>query len=171
MANFDSAFDKMIRNEGGFKLTHIEGDRGGQTYAGIARNAHPNWVGWQFIDANDLSNNKLTQSVREFYRKEFWDRIAGDAITNQSIAETLFDFAVNAGSATAAKLAQIVVGVVPDGAIGPRTLTALNGCDPELFALKYALAKVSRYAEICNRDRTQSKFLLGWINRTLKELT
>ena len=29
MANFDPAFDKMIRNEGGFKLTHIEGDRGG----------------------------------------------------------------------------------------------------------------------------------------------
>jgi lysozyme family protein len=39
MANFDPAFDKMIRNEGGFKLTNIEGDRGGQTYAGIARNA------------------------------------------------------------------------------------------------------------------------------------
>ena len=39
------------------------------------------------------------------------------------------------------------------------------------IGLKYALAKVSRYAEICNRDRTQSNFLLGWINRTLKELT
>jgi hypothetical protein len=26
MANFDPAFDKMIRNEGGFKLTNIEGD-------------------------------------------------------------------------------------------------------------------------------------------------
>ena len=24
MANFDPAFDKMIRNEGGFKTTHIE---------------------------------------------------------------------------------------------------------------------------------------------------
>ena len=24
MANFDPAFDKMIRNEGGFKITHIE---------------------------------------------------------------------------------------------------------------------------------------------------
>ena len=171
MANFDPAFDKMIRNEGGFKLTNIEGDRGGQTYAGIARNAHPNWVGWQFIDANDLSNNKLTQSVYDFYRKEFWNRIAGDAITHQTIAETLFDFAVNAGSGTAAKLAQIVVGTVPDGAMSPKTLAALNGYDPELFKLKYALAKVSRYAEICNRDRSQSKFLLGWINRTLKELT
>ena len=36
MADFDPAFDKMIRNEGGFKLTNIAGDRGGQTYAGIA---------------------------------------------------------------------------------------------------------------------------------------
>jgi hypothetical protein len=33
------------------------------------------------------------------------------------------------------------------------------------------LWNASRYVEICNRDRTQSKFLLGWINRTLKELT
>ena len=171
MALFDPAFDKMIRNEGGFKLTHIEGDCGGQTYAGIARNSHPNWPGWRFVDANDLTRVELTQSVRDFYRSEFWNRIAGDAITQQSIAEMLFDFAVNAGSGTAAKLAQIVVGVVPDGGIGPKTLAALNGCDPELFALKYALAKVSRYAEICNRDRSQSKFLLGWINRTLKELT
>ena len=171
MANFDPAFDKMIRNEGGFKLTNIEGDRGGQTYAGIARNVHPGWPGWRFVDAGDLTQVELTQSVRDFYRREFWDRVSGDSITSQTVAETLFDFAVNAGTGTAAKLAQIVVGVVPDGAIGPRTLTALNGCEPELFALKYALAKVSRYAEICNRDRTQSKFLLGWINRTLKELT
>lgn len=171
MANFDPAFDKMIRNEGGFKLTNIEGDRGGQTYAGIARNAHPNWSGWRHVDANALTSAELTQSVRDFYRSEFWNRTSGDAITSQTIAETLFDFAVNAGTGTAAKLAQIVVGVVPDGGIGPKTLAAINGCDETLFTLKYALAKVTRYAEICNRDRSQSKFLLGWINRTLKELT
>ena len=171
MATFDSAFDKMIRNEGGFKLTHIEGDRGGQTYAGIARNAHPNWPGWRLVDAGDLARVELTKSVRDFYRKEFWDRISATTIFEQRIAEMIFDFAVNAGCGTAVKLAQIVVGTVPDGAMGPKTLSALNGCDPELFALKYALTKVSRYAEICNRDRTQSKFLLGWINRTLKDLT
>ena len=53
MATFDPAFDKMIRNEGGFKLTNIEGDRGGQTYAGIARNVHPDIEGfvYDFPDA------------------------------------------------------------------------------------------------------------------------
>jgi hypothetical protein len=32
------------------------------------------------------------------------------------------------------------------------------------------LAKMARYAEICNKNRTQVKFLLGWLNRTLKGL-
>ena len=131
MANFDPAFDKMIRNEGGFKLTNIEGDRGGQTYAGIARNVHPGWPGWRFVDAGDLTQVELTQSVRDFYRREFWDRIGGDAITHQTIAETLFDFAVNAGSGTAAKLAQIVVGWCRMAASVPRrwprsTVASLN---------------------------------------------
>ena len=80
MADFQPAFEKMIRNEGGYKLHNIASDRGGQTYAGIARNSHPNWPGWRFIDANDLDNAELTQRVREFYKAQFWDKISGDGI-------------------------------------------------------------------------------------------
>jgi len=32
----------------------------------------------------------------------------------------------------------------------------------------YALAKIARYRDIVTRDRSQMKFLLGWLNRTLK---
>ena len=46
MADFLQAFESMIRNEGGYKLHSAEGDRGGMTYAGIARNFHPTWPGW-----------------------------------------------------------------------------------------------------------------------------
>jgi len=42
--------------------------------------------------------------------------------------------------------------------------------DGQRFKEQYALAKIARYAEICNKNRTQSKFLLGWINRTLGSL-
>ena len=31
MADFNPAFEKMIHDEGGFQLTNIPGDRGGQT--------------------------------------------------------------------------------------------------------------------------------------------
>jgi hypothetical protein len=44
----------MIYNEGGFKLIDIAADRGGQTYAGIARNFHPNWPGWHCIDSKGI---------------------------------------------------------------------------------------------------------------------
>lgn len=170
MAEFINAYEKMIRNEGGYKLHIVRGDRGGQTYAGISRNHHPQWPGWRHIDNNDLDNLELTQRVREFYRKHFWDRIDGDQINDQSIAHTLFDFAVNAGCRTAVKLAQLVLGATPDGIVGPQTLEKLNQIDGDAFSIRYCLAKVARYAEIVNRDRSQAKFLLGWINRTLKAL-
>jgi len=168
MAEFNPAFEKMIHDEGGYQLTNIPGDRGGMTYAGIARNANPDWAGWQFIDRKDFGG--ATQLVREFYKVNFWDRIRGDNLTNQAIAETIFNFAVNTGVGVASKLAQLIVGVTPDGAIGAKTLERLNICTAEKFLPAYALAKISRYAQICNKDRSQSKFLLGWINRTLAGL-
>jgi hypothetical protein len=50
------------------------------------------------------------------------------------------------------------------------TLQKFNKVEPEAFKKAYALAKITRYADICNKNRTQSKFLLGWINRTLSGL-
>jgi lysozyme family protein len=169
MADFNPAFEKMISDEGGFQLTNIPGDRGGQTYAGIARNANPNWPGWALVDRQEMGG-QLTPMVREFYRTNYWNRIRGDEIADQQIAETIFNFGVNAGVGLAIKLAQVVAGATPDGGIGPKTIELLNRCTAKGFMASYALAKITRYAEICNRNRDQSKFLLGWINRTLRGL-
>lgn len=166
MADFLPAYESMIRNEGGYKLHTVKGDRGGMTYAGIARNFHPNWLGWDAIDRGYIPDTEL---VRDFYRINFWNKVRGDDIENQRIARSLFDFAVNAGVSTAVKLAQIVAGVTPDGAIGPRTIEALNKLDGGSFVTAYALAKIARYRDIVARDRSQIKFLMGWINRTLLE--
>ena len=170
MADFEPAFEIMIRNEGGYVNHTVSGDRGGQTFAGIARNFHSGWEGWQLIDRNDMDNPRLTELVREFYKTDFWDKIKGDKIDSQQIAETLFDFAVNAGYRTAGKLAQLVVGATPDGIIGPVSLKAINAVEEEHFVAKYALAKVARYLEIVKRDRSQMKFMVGWLNRTLRDV-
>jgi len=171
MADFEPSFEKMIMNEGGYVLHTVPGDNGGQTYAGIARNFHQGWEGWEIIDRGDMDNDLLTEMVRIFYKENFWDRVKGDDIKQQGIAESIFDFAVNAGIKTASKLAQLVVGTTPDGKIGPKTLVQINASDEETFILKYALAKITRYTEIVKRNPTQKKFLLGWINRTLGALT
>lgn len=166
MADFLPAFERMIRNEGGYRLHNVQGDKGGQTYAGIARNRWPSWHGWRDIDAGQIPE---TEMVREFYRANFWQPVRGEEISDQRIAESIFDFAVNAGVGVAAKIAQIVAGVTPDGVLGPRSMLALNAIDGELFRSAYALAKIARYRDIVTRDRSQLKFLLGWINRALKE--
>jgi lysozyme family protein len=166
MADFLPAYESMIRNEGGYVLHTVPGDRGGMTYAGIARNFHPSWPGWVAIDRGDTPETDL---VRQFYRANFWTPIRGDEIADQRIARTIFDFAVNAGVRTAAILAQTVVGATPDGKIGQKTVALLNAFDGEMFVMAYALAKLARYRDIVTRDKTQEKFLLGWLNRTLKE--
>jgi lysozyme family protein len=172
MAQFESAFEEMIRDEGGYVLHEIPGDTGGSTYAGIARNKNPQWAGWALVDKKEFGGS-LTGMVRDFYRAEFWDKMRGNEIQNQEVAATIFNFGVNAGMSMAVKLAQLVVGSTPDGGIGPKTVEKLNLItDGQRFKESYALAKIARYAQICNADksRTQSKFLLGWINRTLAGL-
>jgi lysozyme family protein len=169
MADFGPAFEKMLHDEGGMQLTDIPGDRGGMTYAGIARNPNPDWPGWALVDRKEFGGS-LTPMVRDFYHANYWARIRGNEIRDQQIAETIFNFAVNTGTGVAIKLAQVIVGATPDGGIGPKTVELLNQCTPEKFVPSYALAKIQRYVSICLKDRTQSKFLLGWVRRSLEGL-
>ena len=170
MTDFKSSFERMIENEGGYVLHEVEGDRGGMTFGGISRHFNPDWLGWSVIDSGDWLLEDLKSLVRSFYHRNYWDRIRGDEFSRQEVADTVFDFAVNSGVKTASTLAQLVVGAKPDGIIGSKTLKLLNLYDSEDFKVLYALAKVKRYSEIVNRDKSQSKFLLGWINRTLRGL-
>lgn len=170
MANFLPVFERMIKDEGGYKLHRVAGDTGGWTYAGIARNKNPDWSGWAYLDRGETPPSEL---VREFYREGYWDPVRGEDLP-QEIAESIFNFAVNSSApyrpVIAVKLAQLVVGATPDGVLGPKTAEKLKAIDPQIFKLAYALAKITRYRDICMRDRTQTKFLLGWINRTLERI-
>lgn len=166
MAEFLPAFETMIVREGGYVLHTVAGDTGGQTYAGIARNKNPQWPGWATIDQGGTPPAEL---VRSFYRPHFWDANSLGDLADQRVASTVFDFGVNAGTGTAAKLAQLVVGTTPDGRMGPKTIAAMNAYSPDLFLAHYTLAKIARYRDIVRRDRVQAKFLLGWLNRALEQ--
>lgn len=169
MADFAPAYERTILNEGGYMLHDVPGDKGGLTYAGIARKKNPQWVGWAYIDRGDTPP---TQMVRDFYFAGWWTPLRLNDVQNQRVAETLYDFAINSSGygkpAVAAKLAQLVVGVAPDGVFGPKTVAALNAYNPELFLARYALVKLARYRDIVRKDKTQIKFLMGWINRLLE---
>lgn len=170
MADFERAYERTIVNEGGYKLHKVDGDAGGLTYAGIARNMNPQWEGWAFIDRGETPPSDL---VRKFYHQGYWLPLRGHEVESQRVAESLYDFAVNTSAPgrprVAVVLAQIVVGATPDGVVGPRTLDALNKTSPELFLARFALAKIARYCEIVDRRPGDLKFLKGWCRRALKE--
>lgn len=158
MADFDKAILKTLIHEGGSKITDDPDDRGGLTKYGISQRSYPN------VDIRNLTE----EQAKEIYKRDYWDKVKADDIQSQEVAENIFDTAVNMGPRTAGRLAQMAADVEPvDGVIGPISVAGLNKKDPETFIAEFTIAKIARYAHLCNRDRSQRKYLLGWINRAL----
>ncbi len=157
MADFSPAIAKTLAREGGARFTDNPDDRGGATKYGLSQRAYPN------LDIRNLTEAQ----ARDLYKRDYWDRLGGDQIADQSVAENLFDTGVNMGVRTACRLAQLCLNLPADGVCGAQTLQVLNAADPRLFLANYTVGKIARYAGICNQDKSQSKFLLGWLNRAL----
>ena len=116
-----------------------------------------------------LSNSNFKERIIKFYKTLFWDEINGDKILSQTFAESFFDFGVNAGTPTAAKILQRLIGVKDDGDIGPTTIYVLN-CEllenhHELFT-EFSVKKIDRYKDIIGDAKIKIKYLNGWLNRT-----
>jgi lysozyme family protein len=176
MANstFDPAFEKVILNEG--RYVNDPQDPGGETYKGVSRNNWSSWRGWQNIDlakrrpdfpANLEKDIDLQSAVKDFYLNAFWNQIQGDRLADQSVANSIFDFAVNAGVKTSVSLAQMVVGTDPDGVVGDITIKAINDFDPDYFLASFTLAKIARYITIVKKRPTSQKYFYGWTCRAL----
>lgn len=174
MTNFDIAYNEYVKpNEGGYSF--VEGDLGGETYAGIARNFHPLWDGWIAIDFEKRTkyggsipwNTKfigLDELVKQFY-KNLWEKNRLYEVQSQKLVNLIFDYIVHSGSAI--KNIQKIVGVTPDGIIGPITLAAINANSPDnLFKkiLDTRKALLIKQGEI----ESQKKFLSGWLKRLEK---
>ena len=137
MANFTIAFNRTMKTEGGY--ANDPDDRGGETYMGIARKFHPTCGIWKYVDAL-TSQNKTTKQinaelkknisvqniVKIFYKQNYWDVFKLDSVKRQSVANELFDDAVNRGVGAATKLAKSIVGLRADSKITNEFLVKLQ---------------------------------------------
>lgn len=131
MSDFLTAYKKTAINEGGWN--HVPGDRGGETYKGIARNFFPNWPGWKIIDKLKplkhgaiINNADLNKLVHQFYIDNFWNKIRGNEIVIQEVADSLYDSAVNFGVKTAVKLLQRSLQLTETGSVSNFLINKLN---------------------------------------------
>ncbi|MDD2798443.1 MAG: glycosyl hydrolase 108 family protein [Bacteroidales bacterium] len=175
MAQFQEAFEKVMKNEGGY--VNDPQDPGGETYKGIARSRNSKWEGWIRIDickgqsgfpANLERDTVLQKQIVGFYETNYWDTISADGIANQQVAETIFDFGVNAGVKVSATLAQQVVEATADGVIGPKTIEKLNAFDADHFLAAFTVLKIARYVSIVKRRPESRKYFYGWVCRALE---
>jgi len=186
MADFNTAYKKLVPIEGGYVNNPL--DRGKETYKGISRHFHPNWAGWNVINAlrrepgfpRNLNNHpQLQEMVLSFFKIEFWNKFSADKIISQAVADELFDTAVNMNYTVAIKFAQsalnllnkngkLYADILVDGVMGFNTITAINNFSetPHLLRALNVL-QGARYISICENNPTQEEFFRGWLTRAV----
>lgn len=114
------------------------------------------------IDAEDIK--LLDAGDFGVILRAYWDRWRADEIRNQQVANLLVDWLWCSGS-WGIIIPQRVLGVEPDGKVGPITLGALNREEPKL--IHSVLWEQRRYflENIVRKKPRQRKFLRGWMNR------
>lgn len=176
MADFNTAYRIVHGHEGGY--ANNGGDKGGETYMGIARRYHPEWAGWVIIDAWKtlhgqprrnyyFDSNELVEDVVSFY-KGSWNELQGSRIASQPVANLLYDFATNSGRAVQVAqgvLNQLGYALQVDNQVGPLTLAAINAADPATFHNALKAARIAYLKQLVVRDPSQQVFLADWLAR------
>lgn len=180
MADLQIAEAKTLKWEGGY--CNVAGDRGGETIFGIARNMHAKLKLWKILDDYKrgfesfnkkdykqleklcLGNAEFKREMDNFYKKEFWDKIKGDELNSQEVANALYDFAVNSGVARAVKSIQEILGLKVDGSLGSISLKAINEKEGKELCNALCLKREEFLKAIATKG-SNVKFLNGWLNR------
>lgn len=157
---FTAALVEVLRHEGGYVNHHK--DPGGRTNLGVTQRT---WEAWTGTPATEAEMRSLTiEQVTPLYRKEYWNKVRGDELP-AALALCVFDFAVNAGPARAARYLQTMVGTDRDGIVGPRTIAAANvfcaSVGEREAVRRYQEARRGYYRQLS----TFKTFGKGWLSR------
>ncbi len=171
MAVFNSFVPTLSVNEGGYQ--NIPEDKGNYnsnnelvgTNHGISAPVLERYLGYppSVYDMKYLSY----ETALNIFKSQFWDKMNGDLIQNQAVAETVIDHGINSSPYRATIILQEVLNVyfnknlVVDGIFGQNTLNAVNSVNATELFIKYSKARENYY-------RSLSQFSIfgnSWLNR------
>lgn len=153
--NFLPSLKLVLKSEGG--NDDDPQDHGGRTSRGLIQREYDKWRKAQGLQTKDVWYAADTE-ISSIYHDDYWEPLCDQFPIG--IDYLYFDMAVNAGPHRAAVLLQRSLGVVADGVIGPKTLSALDAADRGKLILAFSEAKRDFY-----RSLNQPRFIKGWLNR------
>lgn len=159
---FRRALDKLLALEGGY--CNDPRDHGGETKYGISKKSYP------LINVAMLTRDDAAQ----IYHRDYWSPLHLDEFLSDVLAQSVFDFGVNAGIGTSAKALQIAANglghpLSVDGHVGNATVAMVNSIPEEKLLPAFRHRAMRHYETIAELDPSQHRFLKGWRNRIYGE--
>ena len=185
MADVNKLLPYILKWEGGF--VNDPADAGGATNKGVTIGTWKQ-VGYDKngdgkIDVADLKLITDDDVLNCVLKPHYWDRWKADLIMSQKVASILVDWVWGSG-VHGIRIPQRLLGVVQDGIVGAKTLSAVNAADPDMLFERVFSARVEylhsitqssidRYEAKIKRKATEQellkhtnkRFLKGWMNR------
>ena len=171
MKRFEDFMKVIHLQEGGSKFTNDPDDPGGATKYGISlrflkgTGSDGDIDNDGDIDINDIKS--LDENLaNELYKTYFWNKMNLNLINNDLLKLHLLSHGINAGTATAVKILQRILGLTVDGKLGKVTAIAANAYkDQAKLVQGYASARKVYYDNIVAKNPTLKKYIKGWYNR------
>lgn len=176
MSRFDESIQHILDIEGGF--VNDPDDRGGATKWGITLSFYKTHIDSSATieDIRDLTRSE----AKEIYRNYFWNpakfAVGGKTYSDLPVGVDSFvlSMAINMGWRQAHTLLQKAIvaageDVTIDGWLGPESINGASSVHTKRLIEKLGVKASVFYAQIVLGDRSQQKFLEGWMHRAFSE--
>jgi len=128
--NFERIFERMLAHEGGY--VDNPKDPGGATNLGVTQKVFNEYLAAS--GTAPYSVKMITrQQARAIFNVKYWMAVKGDKLQH-GWDYAVVDFAYNSGPGRAVRVLQTVLGLTPDGVIGPKTVAAVFHAPKEKLA-------------------------------------
>lgn len=179
MASFDVNMSTVIKAEGGYQndpgdsANFCGGVNAGTKY-GVSAIGYKNAFGK--CPSPDTMRNLTIDTAKQVGKVNYWDKINGDKVLNQSVADMMFSYIWGSGASEISSIkavANAIYGkrfsVENDNPITDKEVEVINSLDQEKFWLALREFRINFFHNLVKKDPNKyGKYLEGWLNRMSK---
>lgn len=175
MASFEQAIKGTFKAEGGFQnhaednANYVNGILIG-TNKGISAQGYYSF--YRKVPSVDDMKNLTEEQAKKIFKGNYWDKVNGDNINNQSVAELMFQYVIGSGASQLSDLKDIANGVhgseflkETDTMFTNGEAEFINNLDQAKYHAALKAWRMDLYDAIVKRNPAKAKFLKGWQNR------